>query len=346
MFDLLDSAIFNRLLRNPVQLYQEVEASNSEWAVIDEVQRIPPLLNEVHRAIENLNRKFVLSGSSERKLRSPDVNLLAGRALSKTMFPLTYLELDSDFDLERALQFGTLPMAINLDLPIEYLSSYTSNYLVNEIQMEARIQNLSGFARFLEVASRQNAQLTNVASISRDVAVARTTVQSYFKVLTDTLIAFWLPPWKLKRANKQFTSSKFYFVDCGIVRALSNRIAYPIFAEERGSLFETLIVNEIRAFLSYTNRHFPIFFYRSYVGIEVDILIETLNGHIAIETKSSARWERRYNRGLNTIAKELGENKVHKLGVYRGTNEQLVDGVRVMPAERFLQVLWTGELIT
>ena len=135
-FDLLDSRSFNRLLRNPGDLYTEVAASNQDWVVIDEVQRVPQLLNEVHRAIENLGQKFVLSGSSARKLRRPNVNLLAGRAIIKTMFPLTSQELDSDFDTERALQFGTLPGAVNSSLPAEYLRSYAHNYLVQEIQTE------------------------------------------------------------------------------------------------------------------------------------------------------------------------------------------------------------------
>ena len=343
-FDLLDSATFSQLLRNPGDLYTEVSASNLEWVVIDEIQRVPALLNEVHRSIENLGRKFVLSGSSARKLRRPNVNLLAGRALTRTMFPLTSHELGSDFDVDRALQFGTLPTAINSSLPADYLRSYAHNYLVNEIQTEAQIRDLAGFARFLEVATRQNAQLTNAASISRDVAVARTTVQSYFEVLRDTLIAYWLPPWKLKRSNKQVSSSKFYMVDCGIVRALSERLVYPIHDEERGPLFETLVINEIRAYLDYMNLHFPLYFFRTYSGLEVDVLFETLDGFVAIETKSSTRWERKFNRGLHTVAKELGDSKVHKFGVFNGVREQRIDGVRVMPIREFLRTLWAGAL--
>ncbi len=344
-FDLLDSATFNRLLRNPEDLYTEVAASELDWVVIDEVQRVPQLLNEVHRAIENLGRKFVLSGSSARKLRRPNVNLLAGRALTKTMFPLTSHELELDFDVDKALQFGTLPTAVNSNLPTEYLRSYTHNYLVQEIQTEAQIRDLAGFARFLEIAARQNAQLTNVASISRDVSVARSTVQSYFEVLGDTLIAYWLPPWKLKRSNKQVTSSKFYMVDCGIVRALSERLAYPMHDEERGGLFETLVINEIRAYLDYMNLHFPLYFFRSYSGVEVDVLFETLDGFVAIETKSSTRWERKFNRGLHTITQELGDSKVRKFGVFNGAREQLIDGVRVMPIREFLRALWAGKLL-
>lgn len=344
-FDLLDYATFSRLLRNPGDLYLEVAASNLDWVVIDEVQRVPQLLNEVHRAIENLGKHFVLSGSSARKLRRPNVNLLAGRALTTTMFPLTSHELDTDFVPEKALTYGTLPAAVNSTTPSDYLRSYAQNYLVQEIQTEAQIRNLDGFARFLDVAARQNAQLTNVASISRDVAVARATVQSYFEVLGDTLIAHWLPAWKLKRANKQVTSSKFYLFDCGIVRALSDRLPYPITDEERGGLFETLIVNEIRAYMAYMNLHFPLYFFRTYSGVEVDVLFESFDAFIAIESKSATRWERKYNRGLHTVARELGENRVRKFGVYNGEREQLVDGVRVMPIGDFLRSLWTGALI-
>lgn len=344
-FDLLDSSVFNRLLRNPADFYAEVSASKLNWVIVDEVQRVPQLLNEVHRAIENLGKQFVLTGSSARKLHQPNVNLLAGRALTKTMFSLTSHELGSDFDPESALQFGTLPMAVTSHSPADYLRSYAHNYLLQEIEAEARVRSLDGFARFLDVAARQNAQLTNVASISRDVAVARTTVQSYFEVLADTLIAHWLPAWKLKRSNKQVASSKFYLFDCGIIRALANRLPYPIMDEERGGLFETLVVNEIRAFLAYKNLHFPLHFYRTYSGVEVDVLFETLNGYVAIESKSSARWERKYNRGLHTVARELGESNVLKVGVFNGLREQLVDGVRILPIKEFLRTLWSGELI-
>lgn len=345
VYDLLDYTTFSRLLRNPSELYSEVAASNLDWVVIDEVQRVPQLLNEVHRGIESLGKNFVLSGSSARKLRQPNVNLLAGRALTKTMFPLTSHELNSDFAPDRALQFGTLPEVVNSNSPTEYLRSYAHNYLVQEIQTEAQIRNLDGFARFLDVAARQNAQLTNIASISRDVAVARATVQSYFELLGDTLIAHWLPAWKLKRSNKQVTSSKFYLFDCGIVRALSDRLPYPVSDEERGSLFETLIVNEIRAYMEYMNLYLPLYFYRTYSGVEVDILFESFNGYVAIESKSSTRWERKYNRGLHTVASELGEDNVCKFGVFNGSREQLIDGVRVMPIADFLRFLWAGDLI-
>lgn len=344
VYDLLDSAIFSRLLQRPDELYHDVAAANAEWVVVDEVQRVPHLLNEVHRAIENLNQKFVLSGSSTRKFRQADVNLLAGRALTQAMYPLVSHELGQDFDVEHALRYGTLPDTINGESPAEYLRSYALNYLVQEIDAEAQIRNLSGFARFLEVAARQNAQLTNVTSIARDVAVARTTVQNYFDVLKDTLIAHWLPAWKLKRANKQVTSSKFYLFDCGVARALAARLPYPMGDEERGALFETLIVNEIRAFMDYTKRYFPLYFYRTYGGVEVDVLFETINGYVAIESKSSTRWERKFNRGLHYVASELGETKVRKFGVFNGAREQLVDGVRVFPIRDFLRALWSGEL--
>lgn len=162
----------------------------------------------------------------------------------------------------------------------------------------------------MDVAARQNARLTYVAPISRVVAVARATVQSFFEVLGDTLIAYWLRPWQLKRSNTQVGSSKFYMVDCVIVRPLSDRLAYPMHDEERGTLFETLVLNEIRAYLNYKN--VPLYFFRTYSGVEVDGLFKSVNGYVAIESKSSTRWERKYNRGLHTVSIELGESKVRK----------------------------------
>ena len=343
-YDLLDFDTFRTLLRNPNQMYLEIARTSFEWVVIDEVQRVPVLLNEVHRGIESLGKKFVLTSSSARRLRKPGVNLLTGRALTKSMFALTSNELGDDFDVEQAIRYGTLPQVVSSNAPDEYLRSYAQTFLEKEIQAEAQIRNLDGFARFLEIAARQNAQVTSTSSIARDAAVARTTVQSYFKVLEDTLIAFWLQPWKLKRSNKQVVSSKFYLFDCGVTRALADRLPYPVHDEERGALFESLIVGEIRAYLAYTGLNFPMYFYRSYAGVEVDVIFESSNGYIAIEAKSSSYWERKFNRGLHKLARELGKEAVRKVGVFNGSRPQLVEEVHVLPIRQFLQELWAGNL--
>ena len=171
---------------------------------------------------------------------------------------------------------------------------------------EALTRNIGNFSRFLEIAARQNAQITNVAAIARDAAVSRQTVQNYFEILVDTLLGYWVPAWKLRRATKQVSRPKFYLFDCGVARALSGRLPYPPSPEELGPLLETFILNEVRAYLAYTKLRYPFYFWRSYDGVEVDLLCETTDGFVALEIKAARRWDKRFNRGLTRILAELG----------------------------------------
>ncbi len=346
VYDLLDTGEALRLHKAPQTLYRELAAhAPGGWAVVDEVQKVPALLDEAHRLIESRGLRFVLSGSSARKLRRGGVNLLAGRAVTVSMFPLVSAELDFVFDPRRALRFGMLPMAVAEDDPREYLRTYTETYLVQEIQAEALARNLGAFARFLEIAARQNAQVTNVTNIARDAEINRRTVQSHFEILDDTLLGFRLPPWKLKSATKQVRQSKFYFFDCGVARALAGRLPYPPTAEETGPLAETYILGELRAYLSYTTRHYRLHFWRSYDGVEVDMLCETAHGFVALEIKASSRWERRFNRGLHRVSEDLGKDRTTCYGVYFGERAALWDDVLVLPVMDFLKRLWAGEII-
>lgn len=346
-YDLLDTGEALRLNKDPQSLYREtVSLPAGSWVVIDEVQKAPQLLNEVHRLIESARLRFVLSGSSARKLRrGNDVNLLAGRALTKTLFPLVSAELSFDMKLERALIYGTLPLALTGADPQEYLRSYTETYLIQEVQAEALTRNLGAFARFLEIAARQNAQVTNFTGIARDAGINRQTVQNHFGILTDTLLGYWLPAWKLKSSTKQVQQSKFYFFDCGVTRALSGRLPYPPTSEESGPLLETFILNELRACLSYTGKNYPLYFWRNYDGTEVDILCETTTGFVAIEIKASPRWDKRFNRGLHRIKQALGKDKTTCYGVYLGERPALWDDIRILPVFEFLKRLWSGGII-
>ena len=345
-YDLLDTGEALRLSKEPQVLYRELAALPAgDWAVLDEVQRVPELLHEVHRLIESHRLRFVLCGSSARKLRRGGVNLLAGRAVTTSLFPLVSAELSFNLDLERILLFGALPMAVTGDNPQEYLRAYAETYLVQEVRADALTRNLGAFARFLEIAARQNAQVTNTTGIARDAGISRRTVQNHFEILTDTLLGYWLPPWKLKSATKQVRQSKFYFFDCGVVRALSGRLPYPPVAEEMGPLAETFILNELRAYLSYSGRHYPLYFWRNYDGTEVDALCETVEGFVAIEIKASSRWDKRFNRGLHRIREDLGRGKTKCYGVYLSDRMALWDDVWVMPALEFLKRLWADEIL-
>jgi len=254
-------------------------------------------------------------------------------------------ELAFDIDPARALRFGMLPMAVTSDVPQDYLRSYAETYLVQEIQAEALIRNLGAFARFLEIAARQNGQVTNAASIARDAGINRRTVQHHFEILTDTLIGFWLPPWKLKSTTKQVRQSKFHFFDSGVARALSGRLPYPPTSEESGPLAETFVLNELRAWLGYSRADYRLYFWRSYDGAEVDVLCETVEGFVAIEIKASPRWEKRFNRGLHRLTDDLGKGRTTCYGVYLGERAALWDDVHVLPLVDFLKRLWADEII-
>ena len=347
IYDLLDTGEVLRLNKDPQIIYRELAALPARsWVVIDEVQKAPQLLNEVHRLIETNHLRFVLSGSSARKLRrGRDVNLLAGRAITTSLFPLVSAEMSFKFDLERTLLYGTLPVAVTGDNPQEYLRTYAETYLIQEVQAEALTRNLGAFARFLEIAARQNAQVTNLTGIARDVGINRRTIQNHFEILTDTLLGYWLPAWKLKPSTKQVRQSKFYFFDCGVTRALTGRLPYPPVAEELGPLLETFILNELRACLSYTGKHYPLYFWRNYDGTEVDVLCETAKGFVVLEMKASTRWEKRFNRGLHRIREALGKDKTTCYGIYLGKRPALWDDNHIMPVIDFLKELWGGGII-
>ncbi|MDH3404642.1 MAG: DUF4143 domain-containing protein [Acidobacteriota bacterium] len=345
-YDLLDTSETLRLIREPGALYRELIGLPPEsWVVIDEVQKVPALLDEVQRLMETLRLRFVLSGSSARKIRHGGANLLAGRAITTAMFPLVSAELDFQLDLDRSLRYGLLPIAVTGHDPAGFLRSYAETYLDQEIRAEALIRNLGSFSRFLEIAARQNGQVTNASAIARDAGVSRSTVQSHFEILVDTLIGSWLPAWKLKSATRQVRQSKFFFFDPGVARALTGRQAYPPTPEELGPLLETLVLHELRAFLGYTGRDYPLYFWRTYDGAEVDLFFETEDGFVAIEVKSAKRWDKRFHRGLRRLRGDLGADRTKCFGLYLGERSALWDHVQVLPVLEFLRRLWDGEIV-
>ena len=335
-YDLLDQSECLRLERDPHQLGRELELLDSEsWVVID----------EVHRLIEKRSLRFVLCGSSARKLKRSGVNLLAGRAEVVRMNPLLSVELGDRFDTERAMLFGTLPKAVlNADAN-GFLMAYAALYLNEEIRAEALTRNVGAFSRFLEVAARQNGQVTNISNIAREAGVGRTTVQNYFEILVDTLLGYWLQPWKLKPGNKQVAHPKFYLFDSGVARALSGRLAYMPLPEECGPLLETLVGNEIR---SYLERHHPgwrMNFWRTHDDVEVDFLVETDWGYAAVEVKAASTWRSQYSLGLKTLKNELAPREMRALGVFRGPVAAKYGGIEVLPVGEFLSRLWSGRVI-
>jgi uncharacterized protein len=346
-FDLLRTQVVLALSRQPESFRQQVEAlPRGRWVVIDEVQRMPALLNEVHSLIADHGKawRFALSGSSARKLKRLDVNLLAGRAINRQFFPLTASELGYDVSVDRVLRFGLLPQIhMEIDHAVDVLDAYVANYVREEIQQEALVRNLASFARFLEVAALVNAQVVNVAGIARDAAVARPTVQGYFATLEDTLIGCWLPAWRKRAKVKEVASPKFYLFDPGVARALSGRLREPLDGLERGFLLETWVLHELRAAMASRNLGGHLHYWRTPAGAEVDFVWTRGARTVGIEVKAAATWRREYGAALKGLIDQGVLKTGH--GVYTGSAE-LKDGpLHIWPIMRFLQELTAGNIL-
>lgn len=346
-FDLLRTSTFLELSQQPDRFQQQVEAlPRGSWVVVDEVQRLPSLLNEVHALIAEHGRsyRYALSGSSARKLRRLDVNLLAGRAINRQCFPLTAAEMDFEVDTEQVLRFGLLPQVCSDPaFALDSLDAYVSNYLREEIQQEALVRRLDTFARFLPVVALMNGQVANLSAVARDAAVARPTVQGYFAALTDTMIGFWLPAWQRRAKVKEVASPKFYLFDCGVARALAGRLREPIDALERGFLLETWILHELRATIAYAGIGGELKYWRTPSGSEIDFIWTRGKRAVGIEVKAATQWRREFGGPLKAL---IDDGIVQSgFGVYMGTAE-LKDGhLRVLPLKRFLKEVAAGRVI-
>jgi uncharacterized protein len=346
-FDLLRTQVVLGLSREPNSFRQQVEAlRRGRWVVIDEVQRMPALLNEVQALIGDHGGayRYALSGSSARKLKRLDVNLLAGRAINRQFFPLAASELRYDVDLERVLRFGLLPQVhAEPRHAVDILDAYVANYVREEILQEALVRNLDSFARFLEVAALMNGQVVNVAGIARDAAVARPTVQGYFATLQDTLIGVWLPAWRRRAKVKEVASPKFYLFDAGVARALAGRLREPLDGLERGFLLETWMLHELRAAIAMLNAGGQLHYWRTPTGTEVDFIWTRAGRSVGIEVKAASTWRPEYSSALKSLVEQGVLTRAH--GVYTGTAERKDGPVRVWPVLSFLRELTRGTIV-
>jgi predicted AAA+ superfamily ATPase len=334
VIDLLDSRNFLRLSAMPGDLEAMVAASGKSLVVIDEVQRIPEILNEVHRLIESRRLRFLLTGSSARKLRRGQANLLAGRVWEARLFPLIYREMP-DFDLDRYLLYGGLPMVWLGEEPAEELDAYTHTYLTEEIMAEGLVRKLPPFSRFLRVMALSNGEMLNFAKLANDCQVPPSTVAEYVALLEDTLIGHLLPAWTESKKRKAIRTAKFYFFDCGVTHLLAGTRSLDRNSDLYGKSFEQFIGGEIRAWLSYQRIKQPLCYWRSTHGDEVDFLI---GEDVAVEVKASTRVSWRDFKGLDRLAEE-GVFK-HYLLVSQDPTE-MRDGARhALPWQSFLEGLW------
>lgn len=343
MFDLLNQSLFQELLRNPSLLEARILAAqtpgrrDNRTVIVDEIQRLPDLLNEVHRLIEEKNLTFVLTGSSARKLRRSGSNLLAGRARRLEMYPLTAQELGQDFQLEKSLKVGHLPTSYLAPDPLDYLKSYVGTYLREEVQQEALVRNLATFSNFLELAAYSQAAVLSVQSIARDCGVDRKTAESYFVLLEDLLLAIRLPVFQKKAKRKMTVRPKFYYFDVGVYRALRKTGPLDMIEEIEGPALETLVFQEIRATNANLRLGYDLSFWRTRQNDEVDFVLYGPRGLIAIEVKRSQRVRGEDLETLKLFLEDYPQAKAYLL--YGGSVEYVFGNIRVLPIDQALRSL-------
>ena len=315
-------------MAQPGRLEQYIPEGFGDYVVIDEVQRVPELLNEVHRLIENKKIKFILTGSSSRKLRRGGYNLLAGRALLHHMYPLTAIEMKGDFQWKKALIQGMLPRAQEPDFQ-DYLQSYIRIYLDQEIQQEGLTRRLDDFSRFLEVASFSQGQVLNISAVSREAEIKRMTVKGYFQILQDLLIGYLIPPFT-KRAKRRLVSHpKFYYFDAGLYRAIRPMGPFDTPQEIGGASVETLVCQQLVAVNDLVKLGYKIYYYRTATGIEVDFVMYGARGVVAIEVKSSNVYKSEMVTGLRRFALDYPEAKLYPF--YGGAEKLYIGNITVLP---------------
>ncbi len=271
--DLLEAEIYNVLLANPQRLENFIPNNFRDWVIVDEIQKIPELLDEVHRLIEKKKNKFILSGSSARKLRKAGHNLLAGRALTYRMHPFCATELGDDFKLEHSLRFGHLPSVYVEENPKAYLESYVKTYMEEEVRQEGLTRNLNAFARFLESASFSQGSVLNITSVARECSVERKIVENYFSILDDLLIGCRIPVFTKRAKRRMISHPKFYFFDCGVFRTLRPMGVLDRPEEAEGVAFESLFLQELIAINDSLSLNYKIFFWRTVNNTEVDFVL-------------------------------------------------------------------------
>lgn len=336
--NLLEAQHYNPLLAQPSKLQSLVaHVKAGEWVVIDEIQKVPALLDEVHNLIESQKICFAMTGSSARKLKRGAANLLAGRALQRRMYPLTATELGSGFDLSRALRLGLLPQVWSKDYAEEFLKTYVSTYLKEEIQAEGLTRNLPAFARFLESVSFSQAQVLSMANVARDAHVDRKAVESYLEILEDLLLAYRIPVFAKKAKRRMSVHPKFYFFDVGVYRAIKPRGPLDSENEIEGPALETLFLTHLKAHIEAHQLEYQIHFWRSADKHEVDFVLYGASGFVAFEIKRSAQVRAEDLRGLREFKNDYPGAKTYFL--YGGNRSYDEDGVCFRPYETALKDL-------
>jgi predicted AAA+ superfamily ATPase len=341
-FDLLKESTYTELVGHADRLEAMADAHGAKTIVIDEVQKLPALLDEVHRLIEQRKFRFVLTGSSARKLKRSGANLLAGRARTMTMHPFTATELGARFELKHAIKYGLLPTVWTESDPKDYLKGYVGTYLREEVQQEALVRNVGSFHRFLEAASFSQGQVLNVQAVAADCGINRKTVENHFELLEDLLLAVRLPVFRRKAARKLVRHPKFFFFDAGVYRGLRPRGPLDSDAEIDGAAIETLLVQSLLAENANAGLGYELFFWRTTEGAEVDCVLYGERGLHGFEVTRSSLFRERDLEGLRLFCDDYPRAKGHLF--YGGTRRYQFGAIEVVPFEEGLREL--GGLIT
>jgi len=346
IIDLLDERQRYRFLSQPGSFALELQALlPGSWVIVDEIQKMPDLLNEVHRFIETRQLKFALCGSSARKLRQSGVNLLAGRALSRTLYPFQPDEIPGPFDVEDALRYGTLPIAWKSTVKEEKLEAYIMTYLKEEVQAEALVRNLPGFARFISVAALLHGQSINTTNIARECGISRPTVDAYLDILEQTLLCVRLRAYEGKLRIKERKHPKLFWIDPGLVRAAKQQLQSRLAAEERGHLFEGLVCTTLLAYRDYRRAFTDLRYWApsSSLETEVDFLAIRNDQIVAVEVKSGTTFNPTWCKGLRAFGTPPG--LARRIVVCPDSPDlKTADGIEVVSYRRLASILHEGTL--
>ncbi len=341
--DLLKAEEFRRYVQNPELLREELAAAPADQVVIDEVQKVPQLLDEVHWLLENTSAQFALCGSSARKVRREGANLLGGRAVRRELFGLIAEELGDSFDLDRLLNNGYLLRAYLADRPARVLNAYVSDYLVQEIAAEAVVRNVPAFAGFLNAAAIGDTEQVNYSNIARETGVSSHTVKSYYEILVDTLLGRWLPAYRRRPKRRVLVAPKFYFADVGVVNHLARRGRLEPRSELYGKAFENWVHHELSAQLSYRETYCELSYWKLTTGTEVDFIVGDMQ--VAIEAKATTTVTDRHLSGLRELKVDhpnVGERFVVSL---EPRSRRTRDGISILPVADFVALLANDQLL-
>lgn len=352
-FDLLDTALYYELQREPHRLEALIgRQPENAWVVLDEIQKVPALLDEVHRLMESRHWRFALCGSSARQLKKSGVNLLAGRALTLSMAPFSAAELGSRFDLNPALAYGLLPIVqMDPSYAAASLRAYVDTYIHEEIRQEGVVRNLPPFLRFLALAGQLNGQTINGQNLARDAGIGRTTVDAYFSILIDTLLGSFLPAWQPQIKVRERTHPKFYWFDAGVARAAAGLLDDPPDRTWLGYALETYLLHECRVRNAVSGQSRGLYYYGLASGGEIDLIIETRRPQpsrsarvMAVEIKMAEKWDRKWERASRELAASGRVEVERMMGVYTGSRAYHFDGFDVLPVGEFVANLHAGKL--